>query len=106
MCFSKSQECHWQDWYISQSTSPRIATVVLVRAPRGCAGQFGLHYIRIVPAEFYHGLDLVNWDGGTTDCFGLECAENPCKAHAIPTLYPRDTDSINIMWVWHGPMWV
>ncbi len=32
--------------------------------------------------------------------------QNPCKAHATPTLYPRDTDSIHIAWVWHGPTWV
>ncbi len=152
----------------AQSTSPRIATVVFVGVPQGCAGQFGPHYTRAGPAEFYHGLDLVKWDGGTTDCFGLDyavtasspygqsstpshtvaeatdmrlvllCAfraylmqcglalmvfkrfctralynncvghpmQNPCKAHATPTLYPRDTDSINIAWVWHGPTWV
>ena len=72
----------------SQSTSPRIATTVFVGVSRGCAGQFGPHYIRTVPAEFYHGLDLVKWDGGTTDCFGLECAETasgPCRQSSTPS---------------------
>ncbi len=42
----------------SQSTSPRIATIVLVRVPRGCAGQFGPHYSCTVPMLFKCGLTL------------------------------------------------
>ena len=38
--------------YTSQSTSPRIATIVLVWVPRGCAGQFGPHYSCTVPVLF------------------------------------------------------
>ena len=41
-----------------QSTSPRIATVVFVRVPRGCAGQFGPHYFCTVPVLFKCGLTL------------------------------------------------
>ncbi len=40
-----------------------------------------------------------------SNCVG-QPMQNPCKAHTTPTLYPRDTDSINIVWVWHGPTWV
>ena len=49
---------------------------------------FGPHYARVVPPEFYHGLDLVKWNGGTTDCFGLECAETvsgPCRQSSTPS---------------------
>ncbi len=89
------REVGWRE--PSPSTSPRKATVVLVSVPQGCAGQFCPHYIRVVPAEFYHGLNLVKWDGGTTDYFGLECAETitalaiPCKTHVKPMPYPHCT---------------
>ena len=29
------------------------------------ANYFDPHYIHAVPAEFYHGLNLLKWDGGT-----------------------------------------
>ena len=79
---------HMSNLRTPQSTSPRIATIVLVWVPQGCAGQFGPHYIGAVPPEFYHGLDLMKWNGGTTDCFGLECAEtasSPYRQSSTPS---------------------
>ncbi len=62
-----------------------------------------------MPPEFYHGLDLVKWNGGTTDCFSLECAETASSpyrqsstpSHILATEAPENEGSLGISWV--GP---
>ena len=53
------------------------------------------------------GLALVVFKQFWTQALYSNCVghpmQNQCKAHATPILYLQDTDSIHIVWVWHGP---